>query len=176
MNLRELQALLYRRITDPDGTNESIGEERGLAPGVLEALVHGDERLSAFERVDIYANAYFYRLLECLGEDFPATLAVLGEDNFPALVKDTCWSTALRSPLSFTRDSIWRTFSTVILLPNVGLSLPTWPGWKEQLWMSSMPRIPPHWVSKPCARFLQRTGLQLNCERIRPSKSYTVNG
>ena len=79
MNLRELQALLYQRITDPDGTNESIGEERGLASGVLEALVHGDERLSAFERVDIYANAYFYRLLECLGEDFPATLAVLGD-------------------------------------------------------------------------------------------------
>ena len=88
MNLRELQALLYQRITDPDGTNESIGEERGLAPGVLEALVLGDERLSAFKRVDIYANAYFYRLLECLGEDFPATLAVLGADNFPALVKE----------------------------------------------------------------------------------------
>jgi hypothetical protein len=88
MNLRELQALLYQRITGPDGTNESIGEERGLAPGVLEALVLGDERLSAFKRVDIYANAYFYRLLECLGEDFPATLAVLGADNFPALVKE----------------------------------------------------------------------------------------
>jgi hypothetical protein len=87
MNLRELQALLYQSITDSDGTKERIGEERGLAPGVLEALVLGDERLSAFERVDIYANAYFYRLLECLGEDFPATLAVLWEDNFAALVR-----------------------------------------------------------------------------------------
>ena len=87
MNLRELQTLLYQSITDPDGTKESIGEERGLVPGVIEALVCGDERLSAFERVDIYANAYFYRLLECLGEDFPATLAVLGEDNFAALVR-----------------------------------------------------------------------------------------
>jgi hypothetical protein len=87
MNLRELQAFLYLSITDPDGTKESIGEERGLAPGVLEALVYGDERLSAFERIDIYANAYLYRLLECLGEDFPATLAVLGEDNFAALVR-----------------------------------------------------------------------------------------
>ena len=26
------------------------------------------------ERVDIYANMYFYRLLEVLQEDFPATL------------------------------------------------------------------------------------------------------
>jgi hypothetical protein len=87
MSLKGLQALLYQSITDPDGTKESISEERGLAPGTLEALVYGDERLSAFERVDIYANAYFYRLLECLGEDFPATLAVLGADNFAALVR-----------------------------------------------------------------------------------------
>jgi hypothetical protein len=87
MSLKGLQALLYQSITDPDGTKESISEERGLAPGTLEALVYGDERLSTFERVDIYANAYFYRLLECLGEDFPATLAVLGADNFAALVR-----------------------------------------------------------------------------------------
>jgi len=70
MNLRELQNLLYQSITDPDGTKESIGEEPRLAPGVFEALVHGDERLSSLERVDIYANAYFCRLLECLAEDF----------------------------------------------------------------------------------------------------------
>ena len=88
MNLRELQNLLYQRITNLDTTKESLGDERGLAPGVFEALVHGDERLSAVERVDIYANAYFYRLLDCLSEDFPATLVVLGADNFAALVKE----------------------------------------------------------------------------------------
>ena len=46
----------------------------------------GDERLSAEARVDIYANMYFYRLLDALKEDFPATLAVLGDDNFHNLV------------------------------------------------------------------------------------------
>jgi len=88
MNLKELQSLLYRRITDPERTNESLGAERLPASGVLEALVHGDERLSAAERIGIYADAYFHRLLECLGEDFPTTLAVLGTDNFAALVKE----------------------------------------------------------------------------------------
>jgi hypothetical protein len=75
MYLNELQNLLYQRITNLGTTKKSLGNERGPAPGVLEALVHGDQRLSAFDRIDIYANAYFYRLLECLGEDFPATLA-----------------------------------------------------------------------------------------------------
>src|ERR1700693_6325836 len=86
MNLRELQTLLLHRITDPEGTKESSGEKRGLLPGLLE-LVHGDEQLSAFGRLEIYANAYFYRLLESLGEDFPATQAILEEDNFAALVR-----------------------------------------------------------------------------------------
>ena len=35
---------------------------------------------------EIYANAYFYRILDCLKEDFPATLATLGADNFHNLV------------------------------------------------------------------------------------------
>ena len=87
MYLKELQSLLYRHITDRESTNESLDAEHLPASGVLEALVNGDERLSAAERVGIYADAYFYRLLECLGEDFPATQAVLGTDNFAALVK-----------------------------------------------------------------------------------------
>jgi Putative DNA-binding domain len=88
MYLNELQNLLYQRITNLDTTKESLGAERLPASGVFEALVHGDERLSAAERIGIYADAYFYRLLECLVEDFPATLAVLGADNFAALVKE----------------------------------------------------------------------------------------
>jgi Putative DNA-binding domain len=87
MSLNELQNLLYQRITNLDTTKKSIGGERGSAPSVPEALIRGNERLSAAERIGIYADAYFYRLLECLGEDFPATLAVLGADNFAALVK-----------------------------------------------------------------------------------------
>lgn len=87
MYLNELQNVVYQRITNLDTTKESLGAERLPASAVFDALVHGDERLSAAERIGIYADAYFYRLLECLGEDFPATQAVLGTDNFAALVK-----------------------------------------------------------------------------------------
>ena len=87
MYLNELQNVVYQRITNLDTTKESLGAERLPASAVFDALVHGDERLSAAERIGIYADAYFYRLLECLGEEFPATQAVLGTDNFAALVK-----------------------------------------------------------------------------------------
>jgi len=87
VNLPELQTLLYQLITTPEGS-EWIGNERRPAPGRIETLVRGDQRLSAIERVNIYADAYFYRLLDCLYEEFPATFAVVGSDNFAALVRD----------------------------------------------------------------------------------------
>jgi hypothetical protein len=87
LNLPELQTLLYQLITTREGANWT-GNERDPAPAGLEALVRGDQRLSAIERVNIYADAYFYRLLDCLYEEFPATFAVVGSDNFAALVRD----------------------------------------------------------------------------------------
>jgi Putative DNA-binding domain len=87
VNLRALQELLYQRITAPQEAAHGQSDRCGLSPSVVEALVHSDERLGAVERVGIYADAYFYRLLECFGEEFPATLTVLGADNFGTLVK-----------------------------------------------------------------------------------------
>ena len=84
-DLNDLQHLLYRLITAPDGVAEGLKAEPTL-PGGLEGLIDGDERLSAVGRLDIYANAYFYRILDALREDYPATSTVLGADNFHNLV------------------------------------------------------------------------------------------
>jgi hypothetical protein len=84
-HLNKLETLLYRLITAVSGVAEGLAAERDLASG-LDRVVLGDDRLSAEARVDIYANMYFYRILDALKEDFPATLAVLGDDNFHNLV------------------------------------------------------------------------------------------
>jgi hypothetical protein len=86
IHLKELESLLYRLITAPSGVAEGLATERDLGAGGLDAIVLGDDRLSAEARVDIYANMYFYRIRDALKEDFPATLAVLGDDNFHNLV------------------------------------------------------------------------------------------
>ncbi len=52
----------------------------------LSALVRGDERVSAAGRLEIYANAYFYRILDCLRQDLPALAACLGDDGFHDLI------------------------------------------------------------------------------------------
>src|SRR5260370_23614638 len=65
---------------------EGLAAEGDLGATGLDAIVLGDNRLSAEARVEIYANMYFYRILDSLKEDFPATLVVLGEDNFHNLI------------------------------------------------------------------------------------------
>jgi hypothetical protein len=81
-DLSWVEGLLYRLITAPSGVAEGLAQEKSLSSGGLARVIAGDERLSAEERVDIYANMYFYRILEVLQEDFPATLAMLGAERF----------------------------------------------------------------------------------------------
>ncbi len=80
--LKPLQELLYRLITASGGVSEGLAEERDLSRDDLDALIRADARLSAVDHLDIYANMYFYRLLDVLKEDYPATLAVVGPDHF----------------------------------------------------------------------------------------------
>ena len=85
-DLKRLQELLYRLIAAPCGVGEGLAANGGLPPGNLEAILNGDDRLSARERLEIYANAYFYRLLDVLKEEFAATLMIVGDVNFHNLV------------------------------------------------------------------------------------------
>jgi hypothetical protein len=84
--LGETQSLLYRLITAPNGVERGLATEKNLPPEGINAVVRGDTRTSAIERVDIYANMYFYRLLDVIKEDFPTTFKVLGEVNFHNLI------------------------------------------------------------------------------------------
>lgn len=87
-SLDATQRLLWKLITAPDGATAGLA---GLIPAqraVAESLVCADQRLSAVERIDIYANMYFYRIRDCLKEDFAALCAVVDENNFHNLITD----------------------------------------------------------------------------------------
>jgi len=84
--LAELQSLLYRLISAPGGLEEAARHERARPDRGPEVVIVGNKRLSAAERLGIYANAYFYRLRDIFKEDFPCTSAVLGDVNFHNLI------------------------------------------------------------------------------------------
>lgn len=85
LELRALQRELYKAITDPERVSR---ESAKPLEAPLAGVIRSDQRLPADARVKIYADAYLSRLLQCLREDFPATLAVVGEERFGALVAD----------------------------------------------------------------------------------------
>ena len=86
--LDQTQQLFWKLITAPEGVAAGRAaldpSERALA----EDLVCADARLSAVERLDIYADMYFYRIRDCLKEDFGAVCAVVGEAAFHNLTTD----------------------------------------------------------------------------------------
>lgn len=51
------------------------------------AFVKPSDRMSAFERLEIYNRQYWFRILASIGEDFPGLRAVLGRTRFDALVR-----------------------------------------------------------------------------------------
>lgn len=91
MRLAEIQGLFWRMIAAPEGVARALEESRASGSGDAEAVEEvfaGDERMSAAERLDLYANMYFFRLKDALREDVPRTAAALGEARWHNLVTD----------------------------------------------------------------------------------------
>lgn len=70
---RELTPALNMRKKWTDGTPTSAIAQQFIKP---------NDRLSSFERLEIYNRQYWFRLLDCLYDDFPGLRAVLGAAKF----------------------------------------------------------------------------------------------
>jgi hypothetical protein len=85
--LFETQAQLYDLITAPEGVGKRLAE-LGRERDDLTTLVRPGQRLSAVERVDIYANMYFYRILDVLRDEYEKVVSLLGDAAFHNIVTD----------------------------------------------------------------------------------------
>ncbi len=94
MALRDAQQSIARWIRAPEGVAAALAEEDAAsgtepfdtATRRLGDLIRADATLDATGRLEIYANAYFHRILGVLSEDFPALRGALGVDAFHDLV------------------------------------------------------------------------------------------
>ena len=80
-------------ITHPEGVAYGLASPAAhrflpLDRSGLESLVRRSSRLTAEERLSIYANAYYARLLECLADCFPVLRRVLGAEVFAGFAFD----------------------------------------------------------------------------------------
>ena len=85
--LNVVQQWFQAVITHPDGVGPGIEAQEAqefipIERTELEQVVRRSHRLSADQRLAVYANAFYARLVECLGECFPVFRKAMGEEVF----------------------------------------------------------------------------------------------
>ena len=106
MPLHETQTAISQWVRAPRGVAAALEEEdasgpqreSGYAKRRLERLIRTDESLDASRRLEIYANAYFSRILGVLRGDYPALIAMIGDVAFCDLVTSYLLVEPSRSP------------------------------------------------------------------------------
>jgi hypothetical protein len=83
-----VQRLFFGLVTAPESVGATLDARGSGARAEVEEVFAGDGRMSGEERLDVYANMYFFRLKDVLAEDFARTAAALGEARWHNLVTD----------------------------------------------------------------------------------------
>ena len=78
---RSMAGAIFRPLTPAWRMQANLPDGNNLRAAASE-FIKPNDRLSSFERLEIYNRQYWFRLLDCLYEDYPGLLAVLGERRF----------------------------------------------------------------------------------------------
>ena len=88
--LASIQRWMQRVVTHPNGVAEGIDssearDEIAIGSEQIESVIGRSKNQTSIERLEVYANGYYTRLLECLALEFPAVSHALGDDAFDGL-------------------------------------------------------------------------------------------
>jgi len=113
MNLLELQRRMAEdvmRPLTPDFQMQPVTADGQPTHALADTYIKPNERLSSFDRLEIYNRQYWFRVIGAVSEDYPAISAVLGAKKFDSLI------------LAYLRENP----STSFTLRNLGSKLPQW--------------------------------------------------
>lgn len=113
MRLAALQRAMARAVMQPLTTAERMQTKAPDGKSMhayASRFIKPNDRLSSFERLEIYNRQYWFRLLSSMIEDFPGLRAVLGDRRFEAMSK------------AYLVDCPSQSFT----LRNLGARLETW--------------------------------------------------
>jgi hypothetical protein len=120
MKLLTLQRAVARAVMQPLAPSERMQRKApggGRMSAYAARYIKPNDRLSSFERLEIYNRQYWFRVLGSLAEDFPGLRAVLGGRRFESMCK------------AYLTESPSRSFT----LRNLGAPLEAWlrknPAW-----------------------------------------------
>ncbi len=120
MKLHALQRAVAPAVMQPLTRSERMQRKApggGRMSAYAARFIKPNDRLTSFERLEIYNRQYWFRVLGSLAEDFPGLRAVLGGRRFEAMCK------------AYLTECPSRSFT----LRNLGAQLEAWlrqnPGW-----------------------------------------------
>ena len=129
MNLLEIQHRMFTAVTQPltSGAHMQSRTRDGRSMhDVAAEFIRPNDRLSSFERLEIYNRQYWFRLLDALDEDFSGLRAIIGLRRFEALCKAylvECPSTSFTMRNLGARLESWLQDNPQWIRPRAGLAL-----------------------------------------------------
>src|ERR1700730_18648621 len=88
MNLLEIQHRMLDAVMQPLTNDEQMQprtRDGKSMHDVAAEFIKPNDRLSSFERLEIYNRQYWFRVLDCLHDDYPGLRAILGTKRFTQL-------------------------------------------------------------------------------------------
>lgn len=83
---RLMAAAMMRPLTDEDGLQARWTDWRSMQEVAAE-FVKPNDRLTSFERLEIYSKSYWFRLFDAIRDDCPGLISVLGDQPFNRLAQ-----------------------------------------------------------------------------------------
>jgi hypothetical protein len=90
MKLMQLQRTMARAVMQPLTSSERMqrrAPDGGPMKRYASRFIKPNDRLTSFERLEIYNRQYWFRVFSAISEDFPGLRAVLSERRFDAMAK-----------------------------------------------------------------------------------------
>jgi hypothetical protein len=89
MNLDQIQRAMFHAVRQPLAPGDNMRETALDGTSLAEAaqrVIKPNDRLTSFERLEIYNRQYWWRLISSMSDDFDGLRAVLGDKQFHKLV------------------------------------------------------------------------------------------
>jgi len=88
VNLEQIQRAFFevtrQPLTASEGMRPRLPDGRSTRK-IADALIKPNDRLTSAERLCIYNQQYWFRLLSCLADDFPGLRAIIGQRKYDKL-------------------------------------------------------------------------------------------
>lgn len=90
-DLRQLQRVmgeaLFRPLANDDEDMQAAWTDGRPMAEVVGEFIKPNDRLTSFQRLEIYNRTYWYRVFDCLYDDFPGLRSLMGQKKFHAFTR-----------------------------------------------------------------------------------------